>query len=339
MTTSLSGFRVVEQFPTLITPEDKHLNYADFLHLLRLHRDKLQDLMLHHGGLLFRGFPLQHAKHFAESVESLGLGQFINYIGGDSPRDKVENKVYTSTEAPPKLHIPLHQELSFMKKFPSHIYFFCEIASPVGGATIIGDARKILKAIDPDVKERFIKNDLLYTSHYYHQSKIMHWVNRLQRSHKSWTEVFETSDKIEVEKKCLSNEFEFKWLHHDWLQIQQTRPAMMQHPQTKETVWFNQAHLYDFNPKLLGWRKYLAAKLFYFRQSTRLHEIKFANGKRVPRADLYHILDVLDKNTENFPWQQGDIMVLDNILTMHGRAPFSGKRRVLTAMTIAGPSV
>jgi len=33
-----------------------------------------------------------------------------------------------------------------------------------------------------------------------------------------------------------------------------------------------------------------------------------------------------------FSWQQGDIMVIDNILTMHGRKPFQGDRQVLVAM-------
>jgi alpha-ketoglutarate-dependent taurine dioxygenase len=33
-----------------------------------------------------------------------------------------------------------------------------------------------------------------------------------------------------------------------------------------------------------------------------------------------------------FPWQQGDIMMIDNVLAMHGRKPFTGKRTVLVAM-------
>ena len=74
-------------------------------------------------------------------------------------------------------------------------------------------------------------------------------------------------------------------------------------------------------------------KLFYFRKSTRLHEIQFADGSVIPRKDIYNILDILQANTVTFPWQKGDILILDNILAMHGRAPFTGKRRILTALT------
>jgi alpha-ketoglutarate-dependent taurine dioxygenase len=33
-----------------------------------------------------------------------------------------------------------------------------------------------------------------------------------------------------------------------------------------------------------------------------------------------------------FTWQCGDLLILDNILAMHGRKPFDGERRVLVAM-------
>ena len=107
----------------------------------------------------------------------------------------------------------------------------------------------------------------------------------------------------------------------------------MQHGVTGEDVWFCQPHLYDFNPRLLGAWRWAAAKLFYARPHTRLHEVFYADGSPIDREDLYHVMDTLDACTVAFPWKEGDVLMLDNVLSMHGRATFSGPRRILAAMT------
>jgi len=40
----------------------------------------------------------------------------------------------------------------------------------------------------------------------------------------------------------------------------------------------------------------------------------------------------LRAETVTFSWQRGDVLVLDHMLTAHGRRPFTGDRRVLVAM-------
>jgi alpha-ketoglutarate-dependent taurine dioxygenase len=318
-----------DPLPLVLAPK-RPLAHAEFLELLRDQRDVLRQRLLAHGGLLFRGWPLQDAAHFAAAVDALGTGRSVDYIGGDSPRRKVVGAVYTSTEAPPAVKIPLHNELSFVRHYPKHIYFFCETAPLAQGETILGDARRVYRALDPSVRARFMERQLKYVSSYYGQSRVMDLVNP---SHKSWRAVFETDRRAEVERLCREHDFDFAWHDRNWIQISQVRPAAITHPETQEWVWFSQAHLYDFNPRLLGGWRYAAAKLFYARPHTRLHEIFHADGTRVARADLYHIMDTLDAHTRSFPWQKGDLLVLDNVLTMHGRATFRGPRRILAAMT------
>ena len=319
--------------PLVIEPKDEKITSQEFYQLIVENKEALKKELLKYGGLLFRNFPVKNEHDFSEVIRALDTGSFIDYIGGDSPRNKIKEGIYTSTEAPPSVKIPLHNELSFVKKYPKHIFFYCHLAPKEKGETTIADARKVYQAIDEKVRNRFIEKEIKYVSCYYYKSQLMDMVNKLQRSHKSWIDVFETHDKKEVEKKCLENEFKYSWQKNDWLQISQERPAVMAHPITRENVWFNQAHLYDFNPKLLGWWRYIGAKLFYIQKHMRLHEVYFKDHSKIPREDLYHILDVLEGNTIYFPWQKGDVLMLDNVLTMHGRATFNGKRRVMTAMT------
>lgn len=326
-------FITQEEIPLVIEPSNSHITLKEFLDQLREKNGFFQEQLLKYGGLLFRNFPIHNEDDFAAVIRGLGTGKFVDYIGGDSPRNKIKEGIYTSTEAPPSIKIPLHNELSFVKNYPKHIYFYCQIAPEHKGETIIADARKIFQSVDPKVKKRFMEKRLKYVSCYYYKSPLMNLLNKFQRSHKSWTEVFETEDKDEVEQKCQENDFSYQWNQHQWLQISQERPAVISHPKTNEEVWFNQVHLYDFNPKLLGWWRYIGAKIVYARKHMRLHEIYYGDHSKISRKDIYHILEVLDANTIYFPWQKGDVLVLDNILTMHGRETFTGKRRILTALT------
>ncbi len=322
-----------EQLPLVIQPAQSFLSKTKFFDLILQQREIFRQKLLKYGGILFRGFPLQSAGDFVAFIKYLGMGKFVDYIGGENPRNKVNEGVYTSTEAPPSTKIPLHNELSFVKDHPNHIYFFCEIPSSIGGATIIADARKIYHSVNSKVKQRFIDKGLCYVSSYYYKSFSMELLNRLQPSHKSWIQVFETESKKEVEKKCREHEFDYQWAKNDWLHISQVRPAVRAHFETKEMVWFNQAHLYDFNPRLMGNWRYIGAKLFNCRTNKKLHQIFYSDHTPILREDLYHVMDALDAHTITFPWEKGDVLVLDNVLAMHGRATFKGKRRILAAMT------
>lgn len=321
-----------ERLPLVISPRGAS-SAAQLIEQVKAHRPALRQRLLEHGGLLFRGFSIQSAQDFSDVTAALETGHAVDYIGGDSPRHKVTGAVYTSTEVSPSMKIPLHNEMSFVRDYPKHIFFFCEVAPTDRGETILADARRVYAALDPAVRDRFIQKQLTYVSNYYGHSPLMELINKIEAGHKSWREVFETGDRSKVEQLCRDNDFAFEWYKDNWLRVSQTRPAAIKHPETGEAAWFCQPHLYDFNPRLLGWWRWAGTKVLYARRHMRLHEVFHADGDRIRRSDLYHVLDTLDRNTIAFPWQRGDVLVLDNILSMHGRASFTGKRRVLAALT------
>lgn len=326
------SFITKEQTPLVLQPIGVAPSFEEFIAYLKAEKQELGKLVIKHGGILFRGFPIDGAKGFNAAIEALGFGEMLNYVGGDSPRDRVSGKVYTSTEAPPSFKILLHNEMSFIKHYPKNIYFYCDTPAPVGGATILADARSIYQAMPQHIRTKFEGGGLRYVSNYYGKNMLFELINRLQRGHKSWMEAFETDDKEAVEKMCKENEFGYKW-HGSWLEIMQDCPATIKHKITDEPIWFNQAHLYDFNARHIGYWNWIGTKIVYSKPHTIMHEIFYGDGSPIAKKDLYTIMDVLDQQTISYPWQKRDFLVLDNVLMMHGRAPFSGKRKTLTALT------
>ncbi len=115
------------------------------------------------------------------------------------------------------------------------------------------------------------------------------------------------------------------------LRLQQVRPATAVHPVTSDRVWFNQAD--GFHPSALDPATY--AELLTLCGSEERFRLTVSHGDGTPikRSDLAVIRAVLQTHTYAHAWQAGDILMLDNQLTAHGRRPFIGPRRIAVAMS------
>ena len=58
----------------------------------------------------------------------------------------------------------------------------------------------------------------------------------------------------------------------------------------------------------------------------------YGDGSPIPPEIVGHIREAYERAKVSVPWQTDDILLVDNILTAHGREPFVGPRRIHVAM-------
>jgi alpha-ketoglutarate-dependent taurine dioxygenase len=246
-------------------------------------------------------------------------GELLEYRYRSTPRHEVTARLYTSTEYPAGETIPQHNEMAYTNEWPLRIGFYCQEAAAEGGATPLSDSRRVLRKLRADVIARFRASGVRYVRNYGLGLDL------------SWHTVFQTDDRAEVEIQCRERGIECQW-DGDRLRTSQVCQALATHPVTGEEVWFNQAHL--FHVSSLG-AEMQAEMLSVLGEENLPRNAYYGDGSPIESATLDHIRDAFSSETVDFPWQLGDVLLLDNMLAAHGRRPFRGSRRVLVAMAQA----
>jgi alpha-ketoglutarate-dependent taurine dioxygenase len=272
-----------------------------------------------HGGILFRHFGMKTTDEFQRFIAAVS-GEALEYSERSSPRSRVAStNIYTSTDYPSGQSIFVHNENSYKRNFNLKIFFFCETASPVGGETPIADCRNVYQRISTEVRNRFIEKKWMYVRNYGDGFGL------------DWQTAFQTTDRQAVEEHCGRNGIKVEWRADDRLKTYAVLPAVIKHPHTSETVWFNHATFFHVSTLDASLREGLLAG---FEQESDLPtNTYYGDGSPIEPETLEELREAYRQETVSFQWQRGDVLMLDNILAAHGRAPYEGARRILVGMT------
>ena len=280
-------------------------------------REHVERLLRENGALLIRGLKFVGSQQFGTTLSALFGEDLIQYVYRSTPRTELRGNVYTATEYHPDQVIPQHNENSYSNRWAMRIGFLCTIPSQVGGATPICDSRKVYSQIPDAIRSRFERNGVMYIRNY---SEI----------DVPWTEVFQTTERAEVETFCHANQLKFEWLEDGSLRTCQVNQASAVHPDSGDKVWFNQAHLFHITNLEPEIREALLGAMSERRLPRNTY---YGDGMPIDIDALDAVRDVYKRNTIRFDWQRNDLLLLDNMLYSHGRETYSGNRQVLVGMS------
>jgi alpha-ketoglutarate-dependent taurine dioxygenase len=279
-------------------------------------RRLVEQLLARHGGILFRNFEVRDASHFEQFIRA-AAGEPAEYRERSSPRSNVGGNIYTSTDHPADQGIFLHNENSYQSAWPLKIFFFCETPAESGGETPIADVRRVYARVPADVRDRFARKRWMYVRNFGDGLGL------------PWQSVFQTEDRAAVEARCREYGITAEWKEGNRLRTRAVREAIARHPRTGELVWFNHAtffHVTTLTPTL---RDALTQE---FAAEDLPTNTFYGDGAPIEPETLDALRVAYERETVSFQWRRGDVLLLDNMLAAHGRAPYAGPRRILVGM-------
>jgi alpha-ketoglutarate-dependent taurine dioxygenase len=312
------------------------------------HRSWLRDQLHTRGAALLRGFGLRTPAQFEAAARAVEPELKNEYLG-TSPRDALTPHVFSASELPPYYPIPQHCEMTFVKQPPRRLMFACLVAPQRGGETPLCDMRTVAAELDPAVRERFERGGIRIIRNYGGPSgkgRLDLW--QLKR----WDEIFQTTDRAAVEARCAEEGVftDLRWGPGDRLRLISEHDALREHPETGVPVWFNHVQVFhlstaaselrriyrrtsDLRSRLL-WRfaqMAVAGKRRFTAIDEQALHCTYRDGREIDVADLEHVRDTIWRHMIAEPWQQGDMVVIDNFAVAHGRLPYRGARQVVVA--------
>jgi alpha-ketoglutarate-dependent taurine dioxygenase len=197
------------------------------------------------------------------------------------------------------------------------IMFYCVQKAKQGGETPIMDVRQSYQRLDPKIRQKFEDLGVLYCRNYVEGVDV------------SWQAFFQTDDRSVVERYCKAADIQCEWKSDGTLRTSQRRKAVTVHPDTGEKLFFNQIQLHHvacLDPKV---REALLAMM---PEEDLPRTCYFGDGSPIPDEVMHEIGEMYDDIAAVGEWEEGDIVMLDNMLAAHARNAFVGPRKIVVAI-------
>jgi len=280
------------------------------------HRGGLRAVVTEYGSLLVRGLGLRDVGDAGAVFRRLATS-LMTEKETFAPRRVHADGVCSSSPWPSGEPMCMHHEMSYALEFPGLMLFACLFAPTAGGATTVADSAAVLDTLPTELVGRFEREGWLLVRNYHDEIGA------------SVAKAFGTDDRAAVENYCRANAIEYEWRPDGGLRTRQRRSAVVRHPVTGQRCWFNQIAFlneWTMDPEV---REYLVE---VYSADALPFTTRFGDGDPIDAGIVGLLNDVYEANTLREPWRAGDLLLVDNVRTAHGRQPYEGPREVLAAM-------
>ena len=138
---------------------------------------------------------------------------------------------------------------------------------------------------------------------------------------RSWQSTFHADRREQAEQRMTDLGYSWEWLDDGCLRA--TTPVLpaVRVAANGRKVFFNQ-----LIAAFKGWKD---------SRNDPAKSITLGDGTPLDRDTVLMVADLAEELTFDVPWQQGDVALVDNVLVMHGRRTFEGKRKIMASLASA----
>jgi hypothetical protein len=283
---------------------------------LAKHKAELLEKASEHGAILFHGFPLKTANDFDAFVAAFDLPNFpYDESLSNAVRVNRTPRVFTANEAPPTVNIYFHHELAQTPMYPSHLFFFCEQAAEKGGATPLCRSDILWERLSeacPAFARDCETKGLKYTNVMASENDLTSGMGR------GWQSTLRAGTPAAAEARLANLGYSWEWLPGG--ELRATTPVL---PAVRDLGDGRKSFFNQLIAAFQGWKD---------SRNDPSKAITFGDGMPLDREAVNTATQIAEDLAFDVPWQAGDVALVDNFVTMHGRRTFTGTRKVLASL-------
>ena len=275
---------------------------------------ELKAILSSTGHIRLRGLDLSSAAALETKYGHL-VGTSMKYEGGSEYRDNIgtATNVLEAGYIPPHINLGQHNEMAYTDQWPGLFALGCiENTFPAEqGITPICDNKKLLEHLPTDLYDKYMDLGVRYLRTQIDHHNSDHIPPEVLKEYTPWQKSFMTEKKEDVERECERKGYRYRWNDDGSLYYEYDRPSFVRHPEYGDICLFNTLNGVDwYDTEQLDLKE-------------RPYWNQWGNGTEFTLDEKEIMRGLYEEFTMGDTWQSGDILLLDNHYTTHGRTPFN----------------